>query len=55
MSAADLGYNVIFTGGERTLEKNPNDLDVGKFEGEADPLFRQRTKRFDGGRLMDTL
>ncbi len=23
ISVQDLGYNVIFTGGERTLEKNP--------------------------------
>ena len=28
IAVQDLGYNVIFTGGERTLEKNPEVLDV---------------------------
>jgi len=51
----DLGYNVIFTGGERTLEKNLEALDVQRFELEGDPLFRQRTKWFDGGMLFRTI
>ena len=48
----DLGYNVIFTGGERTLEKNTDNIDVQRFDLEADPMFRQRTKLFDMGMLM---
>ena len=49
VSVQDLGYNVIFTGGERTLEKDTKNIDVTKFdiEAEIDPLFRQRTARFD--------
>ena len=43
IAVQDLGYNVIFTGGERTLEKNPEVLDVQRFDLEADPMFRQRT------------
>ena len=44
-----MGYNVIFTGGERTLEKDTKNIDVTRFdiEAEVDPLFRQRTSRFD--------
>ena len=44
-----LNLNVIFSGGERTLEKDPRNLDVTRFdiEAEVDPLFRQRTARFD--------
>lgn len=40
IAVQDLGYNVIFTGGERTLEKNLEALDVQRFDLEADPLFR---------------
>ena len=49
VSVQDLGYNVLFTGGERTLEKDPRNIDVSRFdiEAEVDPLFRQRTARFD--------
>lgn len=38
----DLGYNVIFTGGERTIEKDLKNIDVTRFdiEAEVDPLFR---------------
>eukprot|EP00347_Sterkiella_histriomuscorum_P005820 403355146 len=41
--------SIQFTGGERTLEKDPKNLDVTRFdiEAEIDPLFRQRTARFD--------
>ena len=28
VAVQDLGYNVIFTGGERTLEKNTDNIDV---------------------------
>lgn len=44
-----MGYNVIFTGGERTLEKDTKNIDVTRFdiEAEIDPLYRQRTARFD--------
>ena len=40
---------MIFTGGERTLEKDTKNIDVARFdiESEVDPLFRQRTARFD--------
>lgn len=49
VSVQDLGYNVIFTGGERTLEKDNKNIDITRFdiESEIDPLFRQRTARFD--------
>lgn len=43
MAVQDLGYNVIFTGGERTLERNHDNIDVQRFELEADPMFKQRT------------
>ena len=55
IAVQDLGYNVIFTGGERTLEKNPEMLDVQRFDLEADPLFRQRTGKFDGGMLLNSI
>jgi hypothetical protein len=39
---SNLGYNVIFTGGERTLEKDNKNIDISHFdiESEIDPLFR---------------
>jgi len=42
VSVQDLGNNVIFTGGERTLEKDLKNLDITRFdiENEVDPLFR---------------
>jgi hypothetical protein len=42
VSVQDLGYNVIFTGGERTLEKDSKNIDITRFdiESEIDPLFR---------------
>lgn len=52
----DLGYNVIFTGGERTLEKNPElTIDLQRFEQEVDPMFKDRTQKFDSGMLLNTL
>lgn len=44
-----MGYNVIFTGGERTLEKDTKNIDVTRFdmEAEIDPLYRSRAARFD--------
>lgn len=49
MSVQSLGYNVIYTGGERTMEKDVRNIDVVRFdiESEVDPLFRQMTARFD--------
>lgn len=49
VSVSDLGYQVIFTGGERTLEKDTKNIDITRFdiESETDPLYRQRTARFD--------
>ncbi|CDW77428.1 condensin complex subunit 2 [Stylonychia lemnae] len=43
------GQNFVYSGGERTLEKDSKNLDVTRFdiEAEIDPLFRQRTARFD--------
>jgi hypothetical protein len=56
ISVQDLGYNVIFTGGERTLEKFPEQtIDIQKFEVESDAIFRNRTKKFDGGVLINSL
>ena len=56
ISVQDLGYNVIFNGGERTLEKYPElTIDIQKFEQEADPLFKERTQKFDGGMLLQSL
>lgn len=56
ISVQDLGYNVIFNGGERTLEKFPElTIDLQKFEQEADPLFKDRTQKFDGGMLLQSL
>jgi hypothetical protein len=47
---------VIFTGGERTLEKNPElTIDIQKFDQEADPMFKERTMKFDNGMLLNTL
>lgn len=44
----DLGFSVIFTGGERTLEKNPElTIDLQRFEQEVDPMFKDRTHKFD--------
>jgi hypothetical protein len=49
ISVQDLGYNVIFNGGERTLEKDGLHIDVNKLElaDEIDPLFQTHRKRFD--------
>lgn len=56
ISVQDLGYNVIFTGGERTLEKNPElTIDIQKFDKEQDPMFKDRTKKFDQGMLLNRL
>jgi len=56
ISVQDLGYNVIFTGGERTLEKNPElTIDLQRFEHEVDPMFKDRTQKFDRGMLLNTL
>jgi hypothetical protein len=56
ISVQDLGYNVIFTGGERTLEKNPEQtIDLQRFEQEVDPMFKDRTQKFDSGMLLNTL
>ena len=30
-------------------------LDVQRFDLEADPLFRQRTSKFDGGMLLNSI
>lgn len=49
VSVQDLGFKVIFTGGERTIEKDTKNIDISRFEidNEADPIFRQQTARFD--------
>lgn len=51
----DLGYNVIFTGGERTLEKYSDNIDMQRFDLEGDPMFKQRTAQFDRGMLMNSI
>lgn len=42
VSVQNLGYNVIFTGGDRTLEKDLKNIDITRFdiEAETDPLYR---------------
>lgn len=45
---ANLGYNVIFNGGERTLEKDSRNIDMHiSDQHEIDPLFRSHRQRFD--------
>ena len=56
ISVQDLGYNVIFNGGERTLEQFPElTIDIQRFEVDHDPMFKEHTKRFDRGMLLNSL
>ena len=45
----ELGYNVIFNGGQRTLEADVEKIDTAKWElsNEYDPLFRLHREKFD--------
>ena len=49
ISVQELGYGVIFNGGERTLEKDSRNLDVSKFDcmSEIDPVFMAHRERMD--------
>jgi condensin complex subunit 2 len=49
LNVHELGPSVIFTGGERTLEKDSRNIDIVRFdiEAEIDPLFRKKIASFD--------
>ena len=49
ISVQELGYNVIFNGGERTLEKDCKNIDMqmNEMRNEIDPLFKSHRQRFD--------